>query len=140
MNNVSRFLLELGVGWAYMGRQIRLGVGESEIFPDLLFYNARIHAYCVVELKIGTFKAEYLGQLSLYVSAVNHQLKSELDNPNIGLLICRDKDNVLARYALENISAPIGISEYQLSQLYPKDYKSSIPSIEEIEKDLNSQL
>ena len=140
VNNVSRFLLELGVGWAYMGRQIRLGVGESEIFPDLLFYNARIHAYCVVELKIGTFKAEYLGQLSLYVSAVNHQLKSELDNPTIGLLICRDKDNVLARYALENISAPIGISEYQLSQLYPKDYKSSIPSIEEIEKDLNSQL
>ncbi|MCF0183264.1 MAG: DUF1016 family protein [Bacteroidaceae bacterium] len=140
VTNVTRFLLELGAGWAYMGRQIRLGVGEKEIFPDLLFYNTKIHAYCVVELKVGSFKAEYLGQLSLYVATINHQMKSETDNPTIGLLICRDKDNVMAQYALENISAPIGISEYQLSQLYPSDFKSSLPSVEEVERELSRSM
>lgn len=135
--NVTRLLLELGAGWAYMGRQIRFGVGEKDIFPDLLFYNTKLHAYCVIELKVGSFKAEYLGQLSLYVAAINHQMKTEQDNPTIGLLICRDKDNVMAQYALENISAPIGVSEYQLSQIYPTDFKSSLPSIEEIERELS---
>ena len=140
VDNVTRFLLELGAGWAYMGKQIRFGVGEKEIFPDLLFYNTKIHAYCVVELKVGSFKAEYLGQLSLYVAAVNHQMKSEHDNPTIGLLICRDKDNVMAQYSLENICAPIGISEYQLSQLYPADFKSSLPSIEDIEREMSRPI
>lgn len=138
--NVTRFLLELGAGWAYMGRQIRFGVGEKEVFPDLLFYNTHIHAYCVIELKVGSFKAEYLGQLSLYVATINHQMRSEHDNPTIGLLICRDKDNVMAQYSLENISAPIGISEYQLSKLYPTDLKSSLPSIEEIEKQIQQTV
>lgn len=138
--NVTRFLIELGTGWAYMGRQIRFGVGEKEVFPDLLFYNTHIHAYCVVELKVGSFKAEYLGQLGLYVATVNHQMKSEHDNPTIGMLICRDKDNVMAQYSLENISAPIGISEYQLSKLYPVDFKSSLPSIEEIEKGIRQAV
>lgn len=136
VNNITRFLLELGAGWAYMGRQLRFGVGEKEVFPDLLFYNTRIHAYCVVELKTGSFKADYLGQLSLYVATINHQMKSEQDNPTIGLLICKDKDNVMAQYSLENISAPIGISEYQLSQIYPADFKSSLPSIAEIEHEM----
>lgn len=138
--NVTRLLLELGTGFAYMGRQIRLQVGSQEIFPDLLFYNTKIHAYCVVELKAGSFKAEYLGQLGLYVSTINHQMKTDNDNPTIGLLICRDKDNVMAQYALESISQPIGISEYQLSQIYPADFKSSLPSIEQIEKELETSL
>ena len=140
VGNVTSFLLELGAGWAYMGRQIRFGVGEKEIFPDLLFYNTKIHAYCVVELKVGSFKAEYIGQLGLYVATINHQMKSAQDNPTIGLLICRDKDNVMAQYALENISAPIGISEYQLSKLYPAELKSSIPSIEEIEREISRSI
>jgi len=138
--NVTKFLLELGTGFAYMGRQIRLQVGSQEIFPDLLFYNSRIHAYCVIELKAGDFKAEYLGQLGLYVSTINHQMKTEQDNPTIGLLICRNKDNVMAQYALESISQPIGISEFQLSQIYPADFKNSLPTIEEIEKELKANF
>lgn len=137
IENVTRFLLELGTGFAFMGRQIRLGIGDHEIFPDLLFYNTRIHAYCVVELKAGSFKAEYLGQLGLYVSTINHQMKGEQDNPTIGLLICRDKDNVMAQYALESISQQIGISEFQLSTIYPADFKGTLPTIEEIEKGIS---
>ena len=99
--NVTKFLVELGTGFAYMGRQYRMQVGEKEIFIDLLFYNTRIHAYCCIELKTGSFQASYLGQLGLYVTAVNHQLKTEHDNPTIGLLICKDKDNIEAQYSLE---------------------------------------
>lgn len=134
VDNMTRFLMELGTGFSYMGRQYRIKVGESEFFIDLLFYNTRIHAYCVIELKAATFKPEHLGQLSFYVSAVNHELKSEMDNPTIGILICKDKDEIVAKYALDTINSPIGISEYQLSKLYPADFKSSLPTIEEIEK------
>lgn len=134
--NVTRFLLELGKGFSFMGRQQRIEVGGQEFFPDLLFYNTKLHAYIVVELKTQSFKPEYLGQLSFYVTAVNHQLRTQADNPTIGILICKDKDRVVAQYALENCKEPIGISEYQLSRLYPDDYKTSLPSIEEIEKSL----
>lgn len=139
VDNVTRFLLELGKGFSYMGRQFRLEVGQQEFFPDLLFYNAKIHAYVVIELKATTFHPSFLGQLSFYVSAIDHQLKTELDNPTIGLLICKDKDNVVAKYALDAYKQPMGISEYQLSQLYPKDFKSSLPTIEELEKRLNDK-
>lgn len=131
--NVTKFLVELGTGFAYMGRQYRLHVGEKEIFIDLLFYNTKIHAYCCIELKTGSFQASYLGQLGLYVTAVNHQLKTEQDNPTIGLLICKDKDNIEAQYSLEAYNLPLGISEYELSKLIPTEIKSSLPSIEEIE-------
>ena len=134
--NVTKFLVELGTGFAYMGRQYRLQVGEKEIFIDLLFYNTRIHAYCCVELKTGTFEASHLGQLGLYVTAVNHQLKTEYDNPTIGLLICKDKDNIEAQYSLEAYNLPLGISQYELSKLIPKEIKSSLPSIEQIESTL----
>ncbi len=134
--NVTKFLVELGTGFAYMGRQYRLQVGEKEIFIDLLFYNTRIHAYCCVELKTGSFEASHLGQLGLYVTAVNHQLKTEYDNPTIGLLICKDKDNIEAQYSLEAYNLPLGISQYELSQLIPKEIKSSLPSIEQIESTL----
>lgn len=134
--NVTKFLVELGTGFAYMGRQYRLQVGEKEIFIDLLFYNTRIHAYCCVELKTGSFEASHLGQLGLYVTAVNHQLKTEYDNPTIGLLICKDKDNIEAQYSLEAYNLPLGISQYELSKLIPTEIKSSLPSIEQIESTL----
>ncbi len=135
-DNVTRFLMELGRGFAFMGKQVRMQVGEKEFFPDLLFYNTQIHAYCVVELKITEFKPEYLGQLSFYVSAINHQMKTEYDAPTIGLLICKDKDNVAAQYALEGYNQPLGISQYELEHLMPKDFKPSLPTIEEIEREL----
>ena len=134
--NVTKFLVELGTGFAYMGRQYRMQVGEKEIFIDLLFYNTRIHAYCCIELKTGSFEASHLGQLGLYVSAINHQLKTEYDNPTIGLLICKDKDNIEAQYSLEAYNLPLGISQYELSKLIPNEIKSSLPSIEEIESTL----
>lgn len=136
VNNVTRFLLELGKGFSYMGRQFRLEVGQQEFFPDLLFYNAHLHAYVVIELKAQSFHPSFLGQLSFYVSAINHQFKTDIDNPTIGLLICKDKDNVVAKYALESYKEPMGISEYQLSKLFPKDFKSSMPTIEELEMGL----
>ena len=136
VNNVTRFLLELGKGFSYMGRQFRLEVGQQEFFPDLLFYNAHLHAYVVIELKAQSFHPSFLGQLSFYVSAINHQFKTDIDNPTIGLLICKDKDNVVAKYALDSYKEPMGISEYQLSKLFPKDFKSSMPTIEELEKGL----
>ena len=134
--NVTKFLVELGTGFAYMGRQYRMQVGEKEIFIDLLFYNTRIHAYCCIELKTGSFEPEHLGQLGYYVSAVNHQLKTEHDNPTIGLLICKDKDNIEAQYSLEAYNLPLGISQYELSKLIPNEIKRSLPSIEEIESTL----
>ena len=136
VNNVTRFLLELGKGFSYMGRQFRLEIGQQEFFPDLLFYNAHLHAYVVIELKAQSFHPSFLGQLSFYVSAINHQFKTDIDNPTIGLLICKNKDNVVAKYALEAYKEPMGISEYQLSKLFPKDFKSSMPTIEELEKGL----
>lgn len=134
--NVTKFLIELGTGFAFMGRQYRLQVGEKEIFIDLLFYNTRIHAYCCIELKTGSFNASHLGQLGLYVTAVNHQLKTEQDNPTIGLLICKDKDNIEAQYSLEAYNLPLGISQYELTKLIPAEIKSTLPSIEEIESSL----
>ena len=130
------FLLELGSGFAYVGEEYRLKVGHTEQFIDLLFYNIKLHAYCVIEVKTGTFGAEDIGQLGTYMTAVNHILKTEQDNPTIGLLICKDKDNVLAQYALESSSQPIGVAEFQLTKFIPDEFKSSLPSIEDIELEL----
>lgn len=126
---------------AFVGREYQLLIGETEKFIDLLFYNIRLHCYVVVEVKTGKFDSAHIGQLGTYVAATNHILKSEQDNPTIGLLICKEKDNVLAQYALESGSEPIGISEYELSKLYPEDFKGTLPSIEEIEQEFsNSRL
>lgn len=135
-DNITKFLLELGVGFAYVGRQIPLIVGDETIYPDLLFYHLELRSYVVVELKVSKFKSEHLGQLGLYVSAVNHIKKKDMDNPTIGLLICKTKNNVIAQYALESTNQPIGISEYQLSKLIPKEIKSQLPTVEEIEANL----
>ena len=135
-NNIVKFLLELGSGFAFIGREYRLLIGDTEKFIDLLFYNTRLHCYVVIEVKTDKFDSAHIGQLGTYVAAVNHIIKSIGDNPTIGLLICKEKDNVLAKYSLESANEPIGISEYELSKLYPTDFKGSLPSIEEIERQL----
>lgn len=135
--NVTRFLLELGTGFAFVGSQIPLQVGDDTVYPDLLFYHLELRCYVVVELKVTKFKAEHLGQLGMYVSAVNHIKKKPTDNPTIGLLICKTKNNVMAQYALEATNQPIGISEYQLSKLMSEDIQSQLPTIEDIEATLS---
>ena len=135
--NVTRFLLELGTGFAFVGSQVPLQVGDETVYPDLLFYHLELRCYVVVELKITKFKAEHLGQLGVYVSAVNHIKKKPTDNPTIGLLICKTKNNVMAQYALESTNQPIGISEYQLSKLMPENIQSQLPTIEDIEATLS---
>lgn len=136
MTNISQFLMELGTGFALLGREYRLVVGKTEQWIDLLFYHAALHCYVVIEVKAADFRPEYVGQLGTYVVAVNHILKSEVDQPTVGLLICKGKDNVLAQYAVEGSSQPIGISEYELSRLMPKELRGSLPTIEEIEAEL----
>ena len=136
-NNVTRFLLELGTGFAFIGSQVPLQVGEDTVYPDLLFYHLELRCYVVVELKATKFKGEHLGQLGVYVSAVNHIKKKPTDNPTIGLLICKTKNKVMAQYALESTNQPIGISEYQLSKLMPENIQSKLPTIEDIEATLS---
>ena len=119
--NISRFLLELGSSFTYVGEEYR---------------HVKLHAYCVIEIKTGSFGAGDIGQLGTYMTAVNHTLKTEQDNPTIGLLICKDKDNVLAQYALESSAQPIGVAEFQLTKFVPDEFKSSLPSIEDIEMEL----
>ena len=133
MDNIQKFLLELGNGFAFVGREVRIEVGETEKFIDMLFYNIRLHCYVVLEVKVEKFDFSNVGQLGGYIVAVNHQLKGEYDNPTIGLLVCKYKDSVEAQYALESTAQPIGVSAYQLSKLLPEQFKSSLPSIEELE-------
>lgn len=126
--------MELGTGFAYVGKEYRIQIGQKERLVDLLFYNLKLSCYVVIEVKIGEFDFQDLGQLSGYVVACNHLLKKEgRDNPTIGLLICRQKDSLLAQYALEGTNLPLGISEYELSKLYPEKVEGTIPTIEELE-------
>ena len=137
LNNITRFLVELGTGFAYVGREYGIMVGEREKFMDLLFYNLNLSCYVVVEVKIGRFEFADIGQLGGYMVACNHILKKEgRDNPTIGLLICKEKDKVQAQYALESSTQPISISEYELEKIYPEKVEGTMPSIEEIEKRL----
>ena len=140
MGNVQKLLMELGKGFAFVGREYRLAVGKTEQFIDMLFYNITNHCYVVVEVKVRDFEPGDMGQLGTYIGAVDGILKGDSDNPTIGLLICKTKDNILAQYAVNMINAPIGISEYELSSLLPEEFKSSMPSIEEIENELRSNL
>ena len=135
-DNMTKFLLELGKGFCFYGKQVHINVGGDDFYIDLLFYNAHLHCYVVVELKTTKFKPEHIGQLKFYVTAVNKQLRTEGDAPTIGLLICKDKNKVIAEYTLEDIHNPIGVSSYKLFDELSKDYQSSLPSIEEIEKRL----
>jgi len=137
--DITKFLLELGQGFAYVGRQVPVKIGKKERFIDLLFYHLDLRCYVVIELKAGEFEAEHTGKLGLYISAINHQRKKDTDNPTIGLLICKTKDSIEVEYSLESSSQPIGISEYQLSKALPDNYKSALPSIEEIEAGLRNE-
>ena len=136
--NITRFLIELGQNFAYVGRQVPLEVGDETLFADLLFYHLELRCYVVIELKACKFKPAFIGQLGTYVSAVNHLKKKPTDNTTIGLIVCKTKDDVMAQYSLESSSQPIGISEYELSKLIPDDFKSQLPSIEEIEKSIRN--
>ena len=140
MDNITNFLLELGNGFAFVGREYRIEVGNTEKFLDMLFYNISLHCYVVLEVKVTDFDSSYAGQLGTYVVAVNHQLKTDTDNPTIGLLVCKGMDKVEAKYALESSSQPIGVSGYQLSRLLPEKFKGSLPTIEEIEAELSNPL
>ncbi len=140
LGNISQFLLELGTGFAYVGKEFRLQIGQKEKLIDLLFYNLKLSCYVVIEVKIGEFDFQDLGQLSGYVVACNHILKKEgRDNPTIGLLICRQKDSLLAQYALEGSNLPLGISEFELSKLYPEKIEGTMPTIEELEAKLGTE-
>lgn len=136
VQHITQFLLELGAGFAYVGKQVPISVSEKDFYLDLLFYHTRLHCYVVIELKATEFKPEYAGKLNFYINAVDGQLKSEADNPTIGLLLCRTKDKLVAEYSLKGIETPMGVSEYQLTQALPDNLKSSLPSIEEIEKEI----
>lgn len=140
MDNIQKFLLELGNGFAFVGREYRIEIGETENFIDMLFYHIRLHCYVVVEVKVTEFEASYTGQLGTYVVAVNHQLKTEQDAPTLGLLVCKSKDDIKAQYALESSSQPLGVSAYELSKLIPENFKGSLPSIDEIEKELRKDV
>lgn len=141
LNNITQFLVELGTGFAYVGKEYRLQVGEREQFIDLLFYNLNLSCYVVIEVKVGKFEFADVGQLGGYVVSCNHILRKEgRDNPTIGLLICKEKDRIQAQYALESSSQPIGISEYELEKFYPEKVEGTIPTIEELEKQLERRL
>ena len=136
IENITKFLMELGAGFAYIGKEYKLKIGTKERYIDLLFYNTTLHCYVVIEVKVVDFDPSFLGQLSAYISFTNHLLKKNIDNPTIGLLICKSKDNVFAQYSLEGYNQPIGISEFDGINVLPIDYKSSLPSIEDIENEL----
>jgi predicted nuclease of restriction endonuclease-like (RecB) superfamily len=134
--HVAEFLVELGAGFAYVGRQIRVKVGEEEFRLDLLFYHLKLRCYVVVELKAGKFRPEHLGQLGFYLTAVDEQIKDDRDGPTIGLLLCRTKDRIVAEYALRGETRPMGVSEYQIATSVPENLRGSLPSIAELEAGL----
>ena len=140
VKHVTRYLLELGNGFAFVARQKHFQVGNSDFYADLILYSIPLHAYIVVELKATPFKPEYAGQLNFYINVVDDKLRGENDNKTIGLLLCKGKDEVVAQYALTGYDQPIGISDYQLSKAIPENLKSALPSIEEVEEELTSLL
>ena len=140
INHVKDFLLELGEGFSFMGNQYHLSVGGEDYYLDMLLYNVKLHSYVVVELKAGEFKPEYAGKLNFYLSAVDDLVRQPGDNPSIGLLLCKEKNNIVAEYALKDINKPIGLAEYKLGQAIPKDLKTALPSIEDIEANLKRSI
>ena len=140
VKHVTRYLLEMGNGFAFVARQKHFQIGNSDFFADLILYSIPLHAYIVVELKATPFKPEYAGQLNFYINVVDDKLRGENDNKTIGLLLCKGKDEVVAQYALTGYDQPIGISDYQLSKAIPENLKSVLPSIEEVEEELTSFL
>lgn len=140
IKHIEKFLIQMGAGFAFMGRQYHIEVSEKDFYIDILMYNAFMHRYLVVELKRGEFQPEYIGKLNFYCSAVDDILCREGDNQTIGLLLCQNKDRIMAEYALRDVHKPIGISDYELGKALPKDIKSGLPSIEELENKLSREL
>lgn len=139
VSHITQFLIELGAGFAYVGRQVHLEVGGDDFFIDLLFYHLKLRCYVVIEIKAGKFKPEHLGQLGFYLTAIDREVKSEQDNPTIGLLLCKSKNKVVAEYALGDKSQPMDIAEYKFEDALPEDMKTSLPTIEQIEKELEGK-
>ncbi len=138
--HVTKYLLEMGSGFAFVARQRHFQIGNSDFYADLILYNIRLHAYVVIELKATPFKPEYAGQLNFYINVVDDKLRGENYNKTIGLLLCRGKDEVVAQYALSGYNQPIGVSDYELSKAIPDDLKSTLPTVEEVEQELSSLI
>ena len=134
VQDVTKLLLELGTGFAFLGNQYHLNVGGDDFYLDLLFYNLNLRCYVVIELKTGDFRPEYAGQLNFYLSAVDGLMRQPLDNPTIGLLLCKSKNNLVAEYSLKDMSKPIGVSEYRVTSNLPADLEKQLPSVEDIQK------
>ena len=134
VQDITKLLLELGTGFAFLGNQYHINVGGDDFYIDLLFYNLNLRCYVVIELKTGEFKPEYAGQLNFYLSAVDGILKKETDNPSIGLLLCKSKNDLVAEYDLKDMSKPIGVSEYKITSSLPEDLEKQLPSVEDIQK------
>lgn len=139
VQHITSFLLELGAGFSFVGRQYSIKVDQNDFYIDLLFYHIKLKCYVVIELKSIEFKAEFAGKLNLYLSAVDDTLKTESDNPTIGLLLCKSKSDIIAEYALRGMTQPIGVAEYELSKAIPDNLKANLPTIEEIEKELGNK-
>jgi len=140
VRQLEKFLLELGQGFAFVGRQYKVEVGDEDFYIDLLFYHLRLRAFVVIELKKGKFKPEYAGKLNFYCNVVNDRLKQPADNPTIGLILCQERSRLLAEYSFAGIDKPIGISTYELTRALPKDVKSALPTVEEIESELSAMV
>jgi predicted nuclease of restriction endonuclease-like (RecB) superfamily len=136
VTHITKFLLELGAGFSYVARQHHLEIGGEDFYIDLLFYHLRLRSYVVIELKTGKFIPEYASKLNFYLSAVDDILKHKNDNPTLGILICKERNKVIAEYSLRDINKPIGVAEYELTQSIPENLKGSLPTIEEIENEL----
>ena len=139
IDNIAKFLLELGSGFAYVGRQYPLEVSDKDYRLDLLFYHLKLRCFVVVELKAGDFKPEYAGKMNFYLSAVDSQLRTDADQPTIGIILCKNKDRIVAEYALRGLGRPIGVSEYKLQKAIPKSLQPSLPTPAELEKGLRSK-
>lgn len=140
VKGITKLLLELGTGFAFLGNQYHLNVGGDDFYIDLLFYNLNLRAYIVIELKTGEFKPEYAGQLNFYLSAVDGVLKTDQDHPSIGLLLCKNKNDLVAEYALKDMSKPIGISEYKITSQLPEEFIHQLPSVEDIRKRIKGNM
>jgi hypothetical protein len=137
MRHLQEFLLELGQGFAFVGRQYYLQVSDKDFYLDLLFYHLKLRCFVVVDLKVGEFRPEYAGKMNFYCNVIDEQLKHDDDKPTIGLILCQDKDHLIAEYALRGMTQPIGVSEYELTQSLPEELKSSLPTIRKIEDELD---
>ena len=137
VSHITKYLLEMGSGFAFVAQQKHFEVGDSDFYADLILYNIQLHAYVVVELKATPFKPEYMGQLNFYINVVDDTLRGEHDNKTIGLLLCNGGDKVVAQYALSGYDQPIGVSDYQLSKAIPENLKSALPTVEEVEEELS---